>query len=107
MVIWNVRGINNPIKQKALVDRIRKLNANFICLVETRVKKEKSTDVVRKCFPDWSMIYNYDKAINGRIWILWRHPVVFDSIVVHEQFISGRINMQGKFFYFTGVYGME
>ena len=41
-IVWNVRGLNDPLKQKDIVGRIRSLNVQMVCLLETRVKENKS-----------------------------------------------------------------
>ena len=40
LLTWNVRGFNDPLKKKAIVSKVRSLNCNLICLIETRVKGE-------------------------------------------------------------------
>ena len=39
-LIWNVRGLNDPLKQKDIVGRIRSLKVQMVCLLETRVKEK-------------------------------------------------------------------
>ena len=39
--VWNVRGLNDPLKQKDIVGRLRRLQCNLVCLIETRVKESK------------------------------------------------------------------
>ena len=39
--VWNVRGFNDPIKQKDILGRIKRLKYNLVCLIETRVKENK------------------------------------------------------------------
>ena len=34
ILVWNVRGFNHPLKQKEVVGRIRRLNANLVCLLK-------------------------------------------------------------------------
>ena len=45
--VWNVRGLNHPLKQKKVASRIRKLNISLVCLLETRVKLPKMQEIVR------------------------------------------------------------
>ena len=55
LIIWNVRGFNDPLKQKGIVGRIRLLKANIVCLLETRVKENKSQSIVDKNFEGWKI----------------------------------------------------
>ena len=47
ILVWNVRGLNHPLKQKEVASRIRKLNISLVCLLETRVKLPKMQEIVR------------------------------------------------------------
>ena len=71
MLIWNVRGFNHPIKQKKkVIGRIRRLNVNFACSLETRVKQNKMQKIFNKQLSCWKLFHNYAEAINGRIWMI-------------------------------------
>ena len=65
IVAWNVRGMNHPLKQKEVVSRIGRLQANIVCLLETRVKEPNVKKIIEKWFSDWHYIHNYSYAING------------------------------------------
>ena len=67
-LVWNFRGFNHPLKQKEVVDRIKKLKINFVCLLETWVKQNNMHNIVKRMFPCWNIIHNYSEAYNGRIW---------------------------------------
>ena len=51
LMIWNVRGLNHPLKQKEVVGRIKRLKVNIVCLLETRVKEHKMQTIVKNQFP--------------------------------------------------------
>jgi hypothetical protein len=42
ILIWNVRGLNHPSKQREVKSMIRKNKIGLICLIETRVKEAKA-----------------------------------------------------------------
>ena len=84
MLIWNVRGFNHPIKQKEVVGRIRRLNVNFACLLETRVKQNKMQKIFNRQFPGWKLFHNYAEAINGRIWMIWNGNMQVDLVAVTD-----------------------
>ena len=50
ILVWNVRGINDPLKQKSMVARIRQLKIQLVCLLETRVKENKSQQIIDRYF---------------------------------------------------------
>ena len=66
--IWNVRGLNDPLKQKEVVGRIRKLKINLVCSIETRVNENRMKAIINRHFQGWQMAHNYSEvAYNGRI----------------------------------------
>ena len=50
VIVWNVRGLNHPCKQKELVSRVNRLNVDMVCLLETRIKEHKMHSIVDKWF---------------------------------------------------------
>ena len=106
MLIWNVRGFNHPIKQKKkVIGRIRRLNVNFACSLETRVKQNKMQKIFNKQLSCWKLFHNYAEAINGRIWMIWNGNMQVDLVAVTDQSITCRIQEDSKDFYFSAIYG--
>ena len=50
VLVWNVRGLNQPCKQKEVASRVNRLNVDMVCLLETRVKEQKMQNIVDKWF---------------------------------------------------------
>ena len=50
IIVWNVRGLNDPLKQKRVIGRIKYIKANIVCFLETRVKENKCQQIVNKYF---------------------------------------------------------
>ena len=72
VLIWNVRGLNDPVKQKEVVGKVKENKINLVCLLETIIKENKMKAVISRHFQGWQMFHNYSEgARNGRIWILW------------------------------------
>lgn len=42
LIVWNVRGLNDPSKQREVRSLIKRKRAVLVCLIETRVKLGKS-----------------------------------------------------------------
>ena len=70
ILVWNVRGFNNLLKQREVVGRIRRLNINVVCLLETRVRHNKMLKIFNNQFSSWKLHHNYNDAPNGRIWFI-------------------------------------
>ena len=90
-LICNVRGFNHPLKQKKVVNRIKRLNINFVCLLETRVKINNVQEIISRQFLGWHILHNYDYAQNRRIWMLWDDTLKVDLLVVNDQCITSRV----------------
>ena len=69
LLFWNVRGLNDTIKQKEIVKRLNLLNITIAVLIETRVKPINFQKVTSSHFHNWSLVKNYSMVENGRIWI--------------------------------------
>ena len=105
MIIWNVRGLNHPLKQMEVVGRIRKLKVNFVCLLETRVKQCKLQQILNRHFLGWKLFHNYSEALNGRIWVLWNGGMQVDLVASTDQSITCKIEVNSKTFFFSAIYG--
>ncbi|XP_039071287.1 uncharacterized protein LOC120218420 [Hibiscus syriacus] len=51
---WNIRGLNNPQKQSKVLNRAKLYNIDILCLLETRVKTEKASNILHSNFGDWN-----------------------------------------------------
>ncbi|XP_074288876.1 uncharacterized protein LOC141614023 [Silene latifolia] len=71
---WNVRGVNDPLKQQEVLDFLLRHKLDCGALIETHIKADKMSSVYRKIFAKFSLISNYEFHYGGRIWILW-NPV--------------------------------
>ena len=105
ILVWNVRGFNNPLKQREVVGRVRRLNVSIVCLLETRVKRLKMQKIVDKQFQGWKLYHNYSEALNGRIWLLWKNQVQVDLVAITNQSITCCIIDDAKIFYLSVIYG--
>ena len=100
-LIWNVRGLNDPLKQKEVVGRVRELKINLVCLIETRVKENKMNAIISRHFQGWQMVHNYSEvAHNGRIWLLW-NGIQVDLVVSMDQSISCSVLFGTQRFYLS------
>lgn len=71
LLFWNVRGLNNPLKQKRLRNILNQLRINLLCLLETHVTQDKQATMVDRLFPGCNVVDNYNHARLGRVWILF------------------------------------
>lgn len=71
LISWNVRGLNNGGKLREICSRFLELKPEIMILLETRVKSNKAATIRGKFHLKDNFINNYDKHLNGRIWIGW------------------------------------
>ncbi|XVE56052.1 hypothetical protein DITRI_Ditri03aG0206000 [Diplodiscus trichospermus] len=105
IIVWNVRGLNNPLKQKEIIGRIKKIKAGLVCLLETRVKQHKMQEIVDRHFPGWGIIHDYSLAPNGRIWMLWNGNLQVDLADITDPSITCRIQIDSQPVLFSSIYG--
>lgn len=71
-IIWNIRGTGNH----ASLDRVKKLvcdhNISCFCIIEPLIDFSKLPKVDRQF-----RFNNYFYNSNGKVWLLWRHTLVF------------------------------
>ncbi|KAK9697361.1 hypothetical protein RND81_08G032700 [Saponaria officinalis] len=105
---WNIRGLNKPVKQVEVVRFLRNNCLDILCLLETRVKKNKAEHILRKHFKAYNSFCNYSTHYNGRIWVLW-NPVTIQVTVLeeHSQVVhcQAHHHATGKVFHISFVYG--
>ncbi|XP_038996530.1 uncharacterized protein LOC120121166 [Hibiscus syriacus] len=99
------RGFNNPLKQNKVLLRAAQNNVDILCLLETRVKPEKSMDIIGSKLSNWNVSVNYEFAANGRIWVLWKKNLDFTTISVSDQILSVKGSFMGNSFVISAVYG--
>ncbi|XP_038990688.1 uncharacterized protein LOC120113688 [Hibiscus syriacus] len=106
-----VSNIVNELKQKKKDKLVKAKNAkgdgsrDVLCLLETRVKSKKSLKILSSNFANWNALTNYDFAINGRIWILWRKGLDFSFCHASSQCLTIKGLHSGSPFIITVVYG--
>ncbi|KAA3470333.1 reverse transcriptase [Gossypium australe] len=74
ILFWNIRGFNNPLKQKLVVDRLVRLKIDVCCLLETRVKCNSSLGNIFKggtLFPIMIILLMAEFSLFGRVLVLW------------------------------------
>ena len=93
---WNVRGLNKSSKHSVIKKWIEENNFQFGCLVETRVKESKVSQLVGKLFKDWSLLTNYEHNRRGRIWVLWRKNVRLSPIYKSGQLLTCSVKLEDR-----------
>ncbi|XP_038998866.1 uncharacterized protein LOC120124224 [Hibiscus syriacus] len=85
---WNVRGINNPLKQAKVLKRLDSCEVDVICLMESRIRRDNSAKFSTVFSADWNLVENYDCVDGGRLWIIWKRQLSFSVLRRCDQAIS-------------------
>ncbi|XP_038996004.1 uncharacterized protein LOC120120427 [Hibiscus syriacus] len=82
---------DNMEKIKRLGEVGEKMQAEIVCLLETRVKEIKAQNVMAQFVEEWSYCWNYSCLDNGRIWEeLWNQLSNVCSLVGSNIWLVGR-----------------
>lgn len=98
MCTWNVRGLNQPFKQKEVLLFLRKNKIYLFGCLEARIKEGKAKPILFKFAKEWNHCCNYPYGTNGRIWLLWKKHINVQVLQVHEQYIHCEVaNLTSNF----------
>ncbi|KAM6551594.1 hypothetical protein CsatB_001402 [Cannabis sativa] len=109
-IVWNIRGANKQQKQQAIRQFIRVQGADFVGLLETRVKAHKLGALYLNVFNGWCFSSNIARDKGGRIVIAWNLiRFIVDIIKCTSQLMHLRIStIDGTYNSFlTIVYGFN
>lgn len=90
---WNIQGLYQPHKQKAVYEFTKKLD--IIGIVENKVRFCNINKIFRRSLPRWDMVNNSNGVGVGRVWACWNPAKVkFQAILFHTRATTGnaRIN---------------
>lgn len=93
---WNVRGFNKQSKHRVVNKWIQEKGLQFGGLLETRVKENKSVQIISAVFQGWSAMSNYEFNRKGRIWVLWSPQVRMTPVFKSDQIITVSVLLEGE-----------
>ncbi|XP_074306141.1 uncharacterized protein LOC141641375 [Silene latifolia] len=110
MGFWNVRGLNNPAKQKHIKWFLHHHQVGLFGFLETKVKPFSLNKISSNICNGWCLSTNSSYHKGGRVWLLWK-PNLFDLqfIEYNAQFIHVLVHelATGSQFYLTMVYAFN
>lgn len=104
---WNIRGLNDPLKQVVVSNFISNNNLSLVGIIETHVQESQSSRIKHRLKPSWHFIDNYVNNIHGRILVGW-DPEVMKVSVIHSSTQAIFLDIlygQNIHFVVTMVYG--
>ncbi|XP_021859027.2 uncharacterized protein [Spinacia oleracea] len=107
---WNVRGLNDPNKTRALKSFLSVNKVDVIAVLETRVKENNNSKIQQKLGGGWSWHCNSACNPRGRIWVGWKNVnATVNILLTHEQLVHGElVDSKGvSVCFITFVYGLH
>ena len=74
---WNIRGLNNPLKQHEVVSLMKKHKMDVCGLLETKLSSSKVSSMQQFQLKNWKVLSNAAAASTARIMVLW-NPVTIN-----------------------------
>ncbi|XP_050233455.1 uncharacterized protein LOC126681943 [Mercurialis annua] len=105
-ISWNIRGLNDPLKQANVHKLLVNKKVMIAGLLETRMRVPNFDKVWKKMnLQDWSIINNYEHSEIWKIWVVYRNKVKVDLIFKSDKIIHCKIDVGEEEFYWTAIYG--
>lgn len=106
---WNLRGLNDPLKQVEVGSLIRQNKLSIVGILETHVQEVNKVQIRNNIQEGWHFVDNYINNNSGRIWIGW-NPLEVTIAVLHSspQSVFLDVSTSRNFnFILTFVYGFN
>ncbi|XP_074316100.1 uncharacterized protein LOC141652492 [Silene latifolia] len=71
ILTWNIRGLNDPLKQCEVLDLMLANKVDVAAILETHVRNNAVQMVWQNKLSRFNLVTNNACHSNGRIWILW------------------------------------
>ena len=78
---WNIRGLNDPMKQAEVRRFFRDEKLSFCGLIETKVKECNVLAISRAINPSWKLFCHPGFLPFGRIWVMW-NPCDVNVVII-------------------------
>ena len=66
---WNIRGLNQPQKQREIVKLIQEFKIDVFGIIETKVRISNQDKINSNMIPHWNYVTNCQVDSIGRIWV--------------------------------------
>lgn len=85
---WNLRGLNDPLKQSEARKWVKNNNLSLVGLIEHKIKEPKAQKIVNIMFPHWHAANNFPQGPLGRILLCWDPLILAIQVLAQSsQFI--------------------
>lgn len=82
---WNIRGLNDPIKQHEVRQFLMQNHIDIITIVEVKVRLNKVEKVAKNTFPRWKVVHNTGIEVIPRKWCRWNAEKFKGTVVADDR----------------------
>lgn len=110
LLCWNVRGLHNPAKRKAVREFVASVKVNMVCLQETKLDVIDPYVVLQCLGPSFDgFAYLPAEETRGGILLAWDATILtVDLVQLDTNFMTGRVhNKDGSLWWITVVYAPQ
>ena len=103
---WNIRGLNDPIKQKNIREAIRMNNLSMMGILEVKVKDSHMDAVLKGVLPqNWQALSSFGTNNVARLLVIWDDLALqVTQVQSSNQMITMKVMHNSKvFFCLNGV----
>ena len=107
---WNIRGLNQPQKQREIVSLIHNFKLDVVGIVETKVRMLNQDRIHSNMLPHWCFVTNSTAVSTGRIWVGWNPNKIKLSVLLNtSQMIHVKIETLDNSVAFVAsfIYGLH
>ena len=107
---WNIRGLNQPQKQREIVRLIQEFKIDVIGIIETKVKLVNQDKIHNNMISHWHYVTNCQTDSIGRIWVGWNpNKIKLTVLISNSQLMHVQIdNLDLSVTFFASfIYGLH
>lgn len=102
---WNVRGLNDSDKFKPFSQWLNTHQPLFGAILETHIKEQNLNHVMSQVCQGWQFTSNHHSDEDGRIILIWKHPVTLLVLDQSRQSLTCEISVGSSLrFVYTAIY---
>ncbi|GAV80064.1 Exo_endo_phos domain-containing protein, partial [Cephalotus follicularis] len=105
---WNIRGLNNPLKQEEVGQFILSNKVAICSLFETKTLEVRVQQIVHRMCKNWEYTTNHAFTEQGRIWVVWDPSILkFEVTLTTDQAVYGKVVLgNGTIVHLSFIYGL-